>query len=226
MSSFTYKQLFLFLLLPMAISLTAANDQSKKKKEMPNIPLYQGIQLGVDMASPVKSLFSDSYGAAIKADVNLKNKYFPTLEIGSAHTDKTNENGTHFTSTGNYIKLGINKALSYRGSKAENLFFAGAHYGFTSFSYNLDNLYFFQKYWGNDLTNFQNEKAVAGWVELVAGVRIQVLGPVSMGWTVQYKSTLHVSNGENSIPSYIPGYGENVKPNGGIALHLYYKLPF
>jgi len=224
MSSSTFKLFFVCLLLPAFISVSAADD--KKKKEVINIPLYQGVQIGFDFISPARYLYSDSYGASVKADVNLKNSYFPTLEVGFANLDKTSDGGTHFTSNGRYIKLGVNKSLSYNGAKAENMFYAGAHYGFTAFSYNLDNLTYTQNYWGNNLSSLHDQKAIAGWIELVAGVRVQLLGPLSLGWTVQYKSTLHVSNGENSIPAYIPGYGENIKPNTGIAFHLYYKLPF
>jgi hypothetical protein len=223
MSPSTSKILLFCFLLPFSLSASAVD---KKKEETPNIPLYQGIQIGFDFISPVKYLFSDTYGAGIKADVNLKNKYFPTIELGFANFDKTSDAGIHYTSSGQYFKIGVNKALSYKGSKAENMFFAGAHYGFSAFSYDLDNLTYAQNYWGNDVTSFKDEKAVVGWIELVTGVRVQLFGPVSMGWTAQFKSTLHVSNGENSIPAFIPGYGSNVKPNAEMAFHIYYKLPF
>lgn len=224
MSCSTFKLFLVCLMLPTFFSVSAADD--KKKKKDVDIPLYQGVQIGLDFISPARSLFSDSYGASVKADVNLRNAYFPTIEVGYAKLDKTSEGGIHFTSNGQYLKLGVNKSLSYNGAKAENMFFAGAHYGFTAFSYDLDNLTYTQNYWGNDLTSLHNQKANAGWIELIAGVRVQLLGPLSLGWTFQYKSTLHVSNGANSIPAYIPGYGENVKPNTGIAFHIYYKLPF
>lgn len=224
MSSSIYKIFFLSLLLSANFVVSAAD---KKKEELIKVPLYQGIQIGLDLVSPAGYLVSDSYGAGIKADVNLWNKYFPTLELGYAHFDKTSKNGILVNSSGQYVKVGINKALSYRGDKAENLFFAGAHYGFSGFSYNLDHLVYAKNYWGSsDITSLADQKAMVGWIELVAGVRVQVSGPVSLGWTAQYKSTLHVSNGENSIPAYIPGYGENFKPKLGIAFHLYYRLPF
>jgi|WetSurMetagenome_2_1015567.scaffolds.fasta_scaffold375602_2 hypothetical protein len=229
MSSSIYKILSLCFLLPITFAVSAENVKdvkSTKKTEVINIPLYQGVQIGLDFISPLKYFISDTYGASVKADVNLKNKYLPTVEIGFVNFDKTSDAGIHFTSSGEYFKLGINKILSYNGSKAENSFFAGAHYGFSAFTYNLDNLSYYQNYWGNDVTSFSNEKAIVGWIELVAGVRVQVLGPVSLGWTFQYKSTLHVSDGANSIPAYIPGYGQNVKPNAAIAIYLYYKLPF
>ncbi|MCK9311591.1 MAG: DUF6048 family protein [Bacteroidales bacterium] len=224
MSSSIYKTLFLCLVLPTTISVSAAE---KKKEEVVKVPLYQGIQIGFDLVSPASYLISDSYGVDIKADINLWNKYFPTVELGYADFDKTSEDGINCTSSGQYFKVGINKALSYRGNKAEDLFFAGIHYGFSSFSYNLDNLVYYPNYWGYDnITSFQDQEATTGWIELVAGVRIQIIGPISLGWTAQYKSTLHVSDGRNSIPAYIPGYGENFKPKLGMAFHLYYRLPF
>jgi len=217
------KLFFLSLMLPITFLASAAD---KKKEEAIYIPLYQGVQVGIEILSPLKYFISDTYGASVKADVNLKNNYLPTLEIGFAQYDKTSDNGNHCTSSGQFFKLGVNKILSYKGTKAENIFFAGAHYGFSNFSYNLDNLTFKPNYWGNYEATFLNEKAVVGWIELVVGVRVQVMGPISLGWTGQYKSTLHVSNGANSIPPFIPGYGQNVKPNAAMAFHLYYKLPF
>jgi len=226
MSSSIYKTLFLCLILPATLSVSATDK--KKKEDVVKVPLYQGIQIGFDLVSPASYLISNSYGAGIKADINLWNKYFPTVEFGYADFDKSSKDGINCTSSGQYFKVGINKALSYRGSKAEDLFFAGIHYGFSSFSYNLDNLVYYPNYWKNnsDITSLEDQKAITGWIELTAGVRIQVHGPISLGWTAQYKSTMHVSNGENSIPAYIPGYGENFKPKLGIAFYLYYKLPF
>ena len=226
MSSSIYKTLFLCLILSATLSVSAADKE--KKEEVVKVPLYQGLQIGFDLVSPAGYLISDSYGASIKADINLWNKYFPTVELGFADFNKTSEDGINCTSSGQYVKVGINKALSYGGNKAENLFFAGIHYGFSTFSYNLDNLVYYPNYWGanSDINSLQDQKATTGWIELVAGVRVLVFGPISLGWTAQYKSTLHVSNGENSIPAYIPGYGENFKPKLGMAFHLYYKLPF
>ena len=210
-------------LLSMTVSISAVD---KKKEEVKEVPLYQGIQIGLDLFSPMQALYSNTWGAGIKADINLKNKYFPTIEVGFTNLDKISDAGIHCNFSGQYFKAGVNIPLSIFGEKAENMFFAGAHYGFSAFTYNLENLNYSGNYWGSSVSSFQNEKAVAGWIEIVAGVRVLVLGPISMGWTLQYKSTLHVSNGENSIPPYIPGYGLNIKPMAGMAFHLYYRLPF
>lgn len=211
-------------LLLLAQTLHAAD---KKKEPVTPIPTYQGINLGLEFGKPLLGLVSNNKGFSLKADVNLKNTWFPTLEIGRQSFDRTAESGMQCLASGSYVKLGMNKSLTYLGDKAENMFYAGAHYGFSAFKYTLNNLDWYDNYWGsNPMTSLVDQPGVVGWLELTVGVRVNVWGPFSLGWSGQYKSTLHVSGGATSDPAFIPGYGENLKPMAGLALHLYYKLPF
>jgi hypothetical protein len=224
MSGSFFKYGLLASLLLLASSLKAAD---KKKQPEVQIPTYQGIQLGLELGKPLLGLLSTDKGYSLKADVNLKNTWFPTLEVGYGSYDRTAESGMQCLSGGSYLKVGVNKSLAYLGDHAENMFYAGAHYGFSAFTYSLHNLTWYPNYWGdNNLTDMTGQTGVVGWLELTVGVRVNVLGPLSMGWSGQYKSTLHVSGSSMSDPAYIPGYGQNLKPMAGLALHLYYKLPF
>jgi hypothetical protein len=224
MSGCSFKYGVLAVMLLFCLSISAVD---KKKEPVVFIPTYQGVSLGVELGKPLLGLVSANKGYSVKADVNLKNTWFPTLEIGYNSFDKTAESGTRCLASGTYFKLGVNKSLIYLGDKAQNLFYAGAHYGFSSFNYTLHNLSFYDNYWGdNTLTDLVNQHGIVGWLELTVGVRVKAYGPFSLGWSGQYKSTLHVSGGVTSDPPYIPGYGENLKPMAGLALHLYYKLPF
>lgn len=224
MSGYSFKYGALALALSVCLSLQAVD---KKKEPVVDVPTYQGISIGVELGKPLLGLLSADKGYSVKADVNLKNTWFPTLELGYGSYDKTAESGMHCLTSGSYVKLGLNKSLVYLGDKAENMFYAGAHYGFTTFKYSLLNLSWYDNYWGaNALTDLVDQTGVVGWLELTVGVRVNVWGPFSLGWSGQYKSTLHVSGGATSDPAYIPGYGENLKPMAGLALHLYYKLPF
>ncbi|MDP4277993.1 MAG: DUF6048 family protein [Bacteroidota bacterium] len=224
MSSFISKILAAVCLITLALPAFPKNIKPVKK---PDVPLYQGIQVGVELGGPVCQLFSDNWSHSAKMDVNLKNKYFPTIEIGQANIDKTGATGIRFTSSGNFAKIGVLLPLATYGDRAENLFYIGLHYGFSSFNYNLDNLTYSGGYWGQPtVTSFANEKAFAGWYDGEVGARVKVFGPISLGWSLHYRSTIHVSNGSHSVPAYIPGYGENVQPNAAICGHLYYRLPF
>jgi hypothetical protein len=228
MSSSIYKITFLSLMLMVVLSGSAVDKKVDKKKEAKVfVPLYNGIQIGFELSQPAGYLLSNSWGYSANIDVNLKNKYFPTFEVGYSDFNKESDAGIHCTATGNYFKAGLNIPVSIHGTKAENMFYAGLHYGFSAFSYDLDNLTFSGGYWGDPgITSFTNEKAVVGWVEADVGIRVNIIGPFSLGWNVQYKSVLNIKNGDHSIPPYIPGYGANSKPGVGVNAHLYYKLPF
>lgn len=224
MLSSTSKYILLTCFLFASTGLSAAN---KKKDNAKKYPLYQGTTLGVELLRPISGILSNQSGYSGKLDVNFRNTYFPTLEVGNSKLNKTAENGMNCESSGSFIKIGLNKSMAFLGDKAENMFFVGAHYGFSSYTYNVTQLQWHDQYWGNNsTTSFLNQSGNAGWLELAVGVRVAIMKPFSLGWTFQYKSSLHESNNPNGLPLLIPGYGEFLKPQLGLALHMYYRLPF
>lgn len=213
-------------LLLSVLFLLAWPLSAKDKTKVEPVGVYQDMNLGLEFGGGLKRLFSDNWSTSVNLDLNIRNKVLPTLEVGRAHLEQTGETGIGYSTTGTFVKFGLNKPLVYSVS-GRDIFYAGLHYGFSSFDYDLTNLTFSGGYWGQPAsTSLLNEHATAGWLDAVAGVRVQVFGPISLGWSIHYRSVLHVSNGSNSIPQYIPGYGQNVKPYAGINAHLYYRLPF
>ena len=77
--------------LPAQISSNNRGRQSsqqqpkKREKKLPEVtyPLMNGIDVGVDILSPaLKAFGSDFMTAEAMVDVNLYNRYFPTVELG------------------------------------------------------------------------------------------------------------------------------------------------
>jgi hypothetical protein len=199
---------------------------AKDRPKTASTPYFQGMNVGLEFGGGLKRLLSDNWSTSANLDLNIKNKLMPTVEVGRAHLEMTGETGAFYTTTGTFIKAGFNKPLVYSVS-GRDMFYVGLHYGFSAFDYDLTNLTFSEGYWGQPgVTSLLGEHAAAGWFDAVAGVRVQVLGPISLGWSIHYRSVLHVSNGSSSVPQYIPGYGQNVKPFAGIDAHIYYRLPF
>lgn len=216
----TCKYTVLATLLCLALPLQAKKDVKKAE-----VPFYRGVNLGVEVGGSAMSLFSDSWSGSVKLDLNIKNAYLPTLEIGQAHLVKTGATDIRYTASGAYFKLGLNLPVAYHGAFAEDLFYVGLHYGISPFSYQVSHLSFPAIYWGAPhQTSIDNQHSVAGWFDAVAGVRVKVLGHLSMGWSLHYRNLLHVSDGSNSVPAYIPGYGQHVKPNAAIHAHIYYRF--
>jgi hypothetical protein len=187
-------------------------------------PLFRGLQLGLEVGGPAAWLLTSNGGASAKLDANLANHYFPTLEMGLSHFDKTGQTGNHFLSTGHYVKLGLNLPIVQYGPKSDNMFYVGLHYGFSSFHYDLDHLSLSENYWPAQTLSLLHEQATAGWFEALSGIRVRVAGPVSAGWSIHYKSLLHCSKGDHSDPPYIPGYGQQVKPNAALCAHVYVRI--
>jgi len=217
---FKYLSVFAFL-----VSLSKVYAADEKKPEV-FVPLYQGINIGVELTQPATSLFSKNGGYSVVADINLKNKVLPGIELGVSEFDKTSEAGINFKATGPFMKIGAKMPLTVNGKKAENMFFVGLNYAASYFKYDLYNITIPTTYWDGFTTDLTDLKSFTGWVEGIAGLRVNVVGPFALGWSVVYKSILHSSQNVNGNAPYIPGYGLNVKPNLSVNAYLYYRFPF
>ena len=64
---------------------------TKKEKKKPQVtyPLYNGISIGTDLWGPGNKLLgSNTFSGEIIADVDLRHRYFPTIEIGYGANDE------------------------------------------------------------------------------------------------------------------------------------------
>ncbi|MDD4771875.1 MAG: DUF6048 family protein [Bacteroidales bacterium] len=217
----TYKRSILLCCAFLGMLTVQAQEQATK--ETVQTGWFNGMTLGLDVSGPASLLINGSGTGAVKMDVNVRNKYFPTIELGRAKWDKTNDLAHRFQTVGNFAKIGLNLPISIKGDRAENAFLAGIHYGYSRFSYDIDNI-LLDNYWGSTALRLQDETARVGWLELSLGVRVRAFGPIGLGWTFQYKRSLHQKNGSHSVPSYIPGYGQNTKPSAGIQAFIYIPL--
>lgn len=217
----------------------------KKKLEAAagdTLPFYGGTYIGVDLYGVGAPLLgSDTKSGEVQLDVNLKNRFFPTVEAGYASTEMVSEYGTHFQSKGAYFRIGLNYKIKYK-NPSESHIFVGLRYGFTpSFKYDVESVPISDDLFGEGPANpnlsddiwggsvpFRVEGATGSghWAEIVLGLRAQVWKNFLMGWSLRYKLRLGYSGLSNATPSYLPGFGENEGTAIGITYSLIYKLPF
>lgn len=190
-------------------------------------PLLYSASVGVNIWDPVMRLFGQKYGlVGFSAQVNLHNRYIPVVEVGLGHAANTpaGMNFSYRSPMSVYFKLGANYNFLYN-SNPDYQFYAGLRYGFSPFSYSIDNITIDQGYW--DVVEhpvIPSQHATVGWVEFALGLKVKLVGPVSAGWTFLYHGILHQSHPKYGDPWYIPGYGTR---NGSItgAFTIYYTLP-
>lgn len=193
-------------------------------------PLYQGSYIGFDIFGLGSKVFgSDFTSAEVSAEVNLKNRYFPIIEIGYGETDAIQEeNNIHFKTSAPYFRIGGSYNVFYKKPYLPGQFLVGLRYGHSSFTYDVSAPPMTDPVWGTPSIPFSYEgvKSNANWLEITIGLKANIYKDLYMGISLRYRSLLSVKAAENSEPWYIPGYGKNKSTNIGISYTVVYQLPF
>ncbi|MDE5971062.1 MAG: hypothetical protein K2G74_09585 [Muribaculaceae bacterium] len=190
-------------------------------------PLFHSATIGVDLWSPVMRAFGTTYGlVGFSAQLNLHNRYIPTVEVGlgSADYHPEDNNYVYKSPMSIYFKLGADYNVFFN-SNPDYMLFAGVRYGFTPFKWQITDVELPENYWQeNRPIDFPSQSSFTGYFELLGGVKVKIYRNISMGWTVRYHQILHQSNKRYGEPWYIPGYGGR---GSSIAatFSIFYSLP-
>lgn len=192
------------------VRFLAVLDTVTKPKSKPLYPLYNGFSVGVNFGDAIFMAAGQKYGGFdIWADVSLFNWFFPVVEAGIGFADSRPEesNFTYRTSPSFYAKIGFNYNFMYKSDPAYQLF-AGFRAGFSSFSYDVEDVSISNGYW-DETQNFSMRglKANALYGEVLAGIKVKIVGNFSLGWSARYHFKMKVNSSSASTPWYIPGYG-------------------
>lgn len=194
----------------MLVAAPVAAD-AKDSVEIKNdsVPLFNGIAVSVDLVGPMQMVFGNygQYEAALR--INLKDRYFPIVELGIGKADH-NDDATDITykTSAPYAKIGVDFNLLKNKHDIYRLF-AGARYAFTSFKYDLSHPGMTDPVWGG-MAPYEGYgiKCSYQWLEIVIGVDAKMWGPVHLGWSVRYRSRLSHNDGTMGNTWYVPGFGK------------------
>lgn len=190
-------------------------------------PLFYAAVVGVDVWDPLMRVFGQHYGLVeFSAELNLHNRYVPVVEFGLGATDYTpqDNNYTFKVPVTPYFRIGCNYNFIYN-SNPDYMAFAGLRFGWSRFGYDIDDVRLNSDYWDETATfNVPRQICSVSYLQVLFGIRVKVLGPVSMGWNIRYKAKLHESKAAYGEPWYIPGYGSR---NGAItgSFSIIYTIP-
>lgn len=222
------KKTFIFI-LSLTISALAflpssvyAQRKNIVAKETPDtIPLYRGVAIGTDLVGAAMITLGDygQYEGILR--INLKEKYYPTLEIGVGKANKLEEaTSIHYDTKALYSRVGIDFNMLKDKHDIYRVL-VGGRIAYTTFKYN---------FWGNKVLDPIWKKEVPYtvsdvssnqlWAEIVAGLDAKIWGPIRMGWSVRYKMRLHQKQGENGEAWYVPGYGRGGTSNIGATFQV------
>ena len=216
--------LVILLLLPFALLSYARVKGEKEKND--SIPLYQGVSVKLDIAMPIIEAArsagkTQDYEMAI--NVRLKNRFYPTLELGYALAE-CGADGAQHKGQGGFARLGMDLAIVKKRETEDN-FLIGLRFGGAYQNYDLTNVQVQTNYWQSNPIDFYDQNRFDCWGEIVAGCQVYLWKGLHMGWygRVKLLFTNNAAEG-NVLPYYVPGLGFRNDFNWGFNYYIGYRF--
>ncbi|NSL88874.1 hypothetical protein ECE50_018680 [Chitinophaga sp. Mgbs1] len=172
-----------------------------------------GIRVGVDLSRIITAIYypyRKEFTAV--ADVRLKSDLYGAVEAGYTNTPYSDDNYT-YKGSGAFITLGVDYNFMKRLYPSEkNMFYGGIRYGFSHLTYEVPSYKITSPYWGGNLTGSVPKTNVnAHWVELVLGLKAEVLKNFFLGWSLRERILLNNIKTDEFTPLVMPGFGSGSK---------------
>jgi hypothetical protein len=217
--------ILILLLLPLTLFVYARENTTKKEKN-DSIPVYQGVNVKLDIAMPIIEAARSAgkiqdYEMAI--NVRLKNRFYPTLELGYALAE-CGADGAQHKGHGGFARVGMDLAIVKKGA-TENNMLVGLRFGGAYQNYDLTNVHIQSDYWQTQLLNFYDQNRFDCWGEVVVGCQVYLWKGLHMGWLGRIKLLMTRKAKEgNVMPYYVPGLGYRKDFNWGINYYIGYRF--
>jgi len=172
-----------------------------------------GLRVGTDISKLIRTALEDDYqGFELNADFRLTKKIYIAAEIGNEKKTTTTD-FLNVTASGSYIKAGIDYNMFNNWLGMNNMIYSGFRTGFSTFSQtrNSYTVYNQNQFWQPQFTNNNAEEyggLSAIWLELIIGIKAEVLNNLFVGINAQLKGTFSKKQPENLENLYIPGFNK------------------
>jgi hypothetical protein len=210
-------------------------EKPKMKRDFTPAALRIGVS-ATDLLQPfIYNNLEKAY--AVQADLSM-DRFMLVADVGTAQYARVWEPQDtlalpyQYDTKGHYFKVGIDvnflkdKEANTRFAK-DDVIFWGLRYAHSSFTANttFDLVDEFGVY---DNTVVQsNDDLRAWWTEMVAGIKVEVLKNVFLGYTMQFRFLKTFSQQEILSPYDVPGFGSgNRKNTFGFDYYVFYRIPF
>ena len=221
-------------LLLFCVSVNAQNDSiASTPNDSTAIKLKYGLRVGGDVGKIIRSFVDDEYsGFEILADYRIKKDLYIAGEIGFEEK-KTITNYMNITSTGTYLKAGIDYNSYQNWLDMDNMIYFGFRVGASSFSHDLNSftVYSTNQYWEPQFSSYDKQEfkgLTAFWAEVILGLKVELFNNLYMGLNVQLKILASETEPNNFQNVYIPGFGKTYDSSGigtGYSYFLSYRIP-
>ena len=189
--------------------------------------IYQGMNLKLDLMNTILEA-AISKGKILSFEmawnIRLKQRYYPTFELGFAKSDTFAEGGAHI-GEGGFFRVGLDINGLKKHPERLNALLVGVRIGTAFQNYDLFGVTVNNDYWGSARVDYLDQFHADCWGEVVAGCQVQVWEGFQMGWAVRLKIMFtRTASDNNVLPYYVPGYGYRDDTNWGVNYYIGYKF--
>jgi hypothetical protein len=135
-----------------------------------------GLRFGLDIYRFSKTFIESDYrGLEIVGDYRISNNYYIAADIGNDETS-IDYDSINFTTSGSYIKVGLDINLYENWLDMDNMVYMGFRYAFSTFSQQINTyrIYNTHQYFGENppvVSGLKYDGLTAQWLEVVLGVK-------------------------------------------------------
>jgi hypothetical protein len=217
--------IFIFSLLLATQGFTQQDSVSTKTERF-------GIRAGIDLYRLARTIYDENYrGLELVGDYRLTRKFYLAAELGNEQKT-TEDDRVNFTTQGSYLKAGFDYNGYENWLNMQNLITIGLRYGVSSFSQRLNTyeIYNTNPYFGEAPVVVSGEEfkgLSAMWVEVVAGVKVQIFKNTYVGFTARLNRMVSNKQPVNFDNLYIPGFNRTYDGDFGVGFNytVSYFLP-
>ncbi len=203
---------FVFFISLFCIGQLLAQDTDTTATKKLKLNNSYGLRIGTDLNKIIRTITSDEYnGFEINGDYRLTKKYYAAAEIGTEKIE-LNETSISTTTSGGYLKAGVDYNAHKNLIGMRNLIFVGLRYGVATFNQELDNFsiatrnsFFENPQLSND---FSNDGLTAHWVEFLAGLKAEIFNNLFLGFNVSLRFMISEDKPDGFDNTFIPGFGK------------------
>lgn len=194
--------------LEQPVLYLAELDTVKSARPSSPYPLFNGVTFGVNFIDAIMKIGGQKHQSYdISASVSLHNWFFPIVEAGIGWGDHTDNNDLYKykAKPSFYAKAGINYNFLYK-SNPDYMAYIGLRFGISHHSWDITDIKE-----GSDMAQetgalqLLGQSCLSVYGEAVAGLKVKIAGPLSLGWSVRYRAGQHNSHGKS--PWFVPGAG-------------------
>ncbi len=213
------------LLLVAAATAFAQKKPTAKPAEKDTVALFRGVAVSADIVGLAQRAFSDygQYEAALR--INLRDKYFPIVELGYGTADAEDPSTRlSYKTSAPYGRIGLDFNIA-RQKHDDYRIYAGLRYALTYYKFDVTGHGIKDPVWGDDVNyGAKGVKANYHWLEGVFGVDAKIAGPLRLGWSVRYRRHLFGDDGSLGNTWYVPGYGKQGGSRLGGTFNVIFEL--